>query len=323
MAPGVQSGPSIMAAVRRYAGLFSAAFSKWYAHNDQMLGAALAYYTVLSMAPLLMVVLAITGMAFGKAAAEGQIMGQLRSLIGADGAGVIQTVLKTASVPSQGVIASIVGFVVLLFSAAGVFNALRDSLNMIWEAKPATSGFWTTVRGEFLSFGMVLGIGFLLMVSLVLSAAIAAVGKFVGDLLPVPEAVLHAANFVGAFAVVTFLFAAIYRVLPATEIPWGDVWVGAAFTSLLFSLGKLAIGLYLGKASVGSAYGAAGSLVVFLVWIYYSAQVFYFGAEFTHVYANRHGSRSPGAQEPGAGAQAPGRASGEVSPGVTALKTPR
>jgi membrane protein len=272
--------------------MFPAAFSNWNAHNDQMLGAALAYYTVLSMAPLLVVVLAIAGMAFGKDAAQGQIMAELQSLIGPQGAKVIQIVVATASAPKTGTIASIAGFVVLLFSAAGVFNALRDSLNLIWEAKPPASGFWTTLRGEFLSFGMVLGIGFLLMVSLILSAAIAAVGKFVGNLLPVPEVALHAVNFVGTFAVVTFLFAAIYRILPAKEIPWEDVWIGAAFTSLLYSIGKLAIGLYLGKASVGSAYGAAGSLVVLLVWIYYSAQVFFLGAEFTHVYANSHGSRS-------------------------------
>ncbi len=311
MAPSVQSRSSMMTAVRKYEALFREAFSKWNAHNDQMLGAALAYYTVLSMAPLLMVVVSVAGVVFGRAAAEGQIMGQLQSLIGQNGAAVIQTVLKTASTPKTGVIASIVGFVVLLFSAAGVFNALRDSLNMIWETKPASTGFWTTVRREFLSFGMVLGIGFLLMVSLVLSAAIAAVGKFIGGLLPVPEAVLHAANFVVTFAVVTFLFAAIYRVLPATEIPWRDVWIGAAYTSLLYSLGKLAIGLYLGKASVGSAYGAAGSLVVLLVWTYYSAQVFYFGAEFTHAYANRHGSRSP-EPEVGAGVKQPDKAKREI-----------
>ena len=266
----------------------------WNAHHDQMLGAALAYYTVLSLAPLLVLSIAVVGLFFSRDAAQGQIMGELQGMIGPAGAKVIEGIVKSAGKPATGTMASIIGFVILFFGASGVFNALRDSLNMIWEVKPAKTGFVETIREEFLSFGLVVGIGFLLLVSLVLSAAIAALGTFVSGLLPVPEVLLHLANLVLTFIVATVLFAAIYRILPATEIPWSDVWIGSAVTSLLFSLGKLLIGIYIGKASVGNAYGAAGSLVVLLVWLYYSAQVFFFGAEFTHTFALRHGSRCGG-----------------------------
>src|SRR5579884_37583 len=269
-------------------------WDNWNAHHDQMLGAALAYYTILSLAPLLVLTIAVIGLFFNRAAAQGQITAQLQGLIGPAGAKTIETVITSASKPATGTIASIIGFLVLLYGASSVFNALRDSLNMIWDAKPAVTGWKETMREEFLSFGLVLGIGFLLLVSLVLSAGIAAIGTFIGGILPIPEFVLHLGNTLLTFAVVTVLFAAIYRILPATEIPWSDVWIGAAVTSLLYSIGKLLIGLYLGKASVGSAYGAAGSLVVMLVWIYYSAQVFFFGAEFTHVFALRHGSLCAG-----------------------------
>jgi membrane protein len=263
----------------------------WNAHHDQMLGAALAYYTVLSMAPLLVLSIAVIGLAFGRQAAQGQIVYQLQDLIGTQGAKVVQAMIQSASQPKSGSVASILGFLVLLYGASGVFNALRDALNMIWETQLKNTGWKDTIREEFLSFGLVLGIGFLLLVSLVLSAVIAGIGKYLGGLLPVPEAVLHIGNLLLTFIVVTLLFAAIYRILPATFIPWTDVWVGAAVTALLYAVGKFLIGIYLGKASVGTAYGAAGSIVVLLVWVYYSAQVFFFGAEFTHVFAMRHGSR--------------------------------
>ncbi|HZU25487.1 MAG TPA: YihY/virulence factor BrkB family protein [Bryobacteraceae bacterium] len=276
--------------------LASITWEHWNAHHDQMLGASLAYYTVLSLAPLLVLCIAIVGLVFSRDAAQGQIVTQLQGLIGVAGAKTIQTIIQSAGKPATGTVASILGFCILLFGASGVFNALRDSLNMIWEVKPAKTGFVETLREEFLSFGLVLGIGFLLLVSLMLSAAIAALGKFVGGILPVPEAVLHIGNVLLTFAVAILLFAAIYRILPATHIPWSDVWIGSTVTSFLYALGKLVIGIYLGKASVGSAYGAAGSLVVLLVWVYYSAQVFFFGAEFTHAFALRHGSRCAGKQ---------------------------
>jgi membrane protein len=266
--------------------------SDWMDHDAQTLGAAIAYFTVLSLAPLLIVALAIAGLVFGRDAARGAIISQLGGLVGSEGAQVIQTVLTKAQSPSSGIIASVLGIVTLLFGASGVFSALRNALNRIWDAKPKEGGFMATVRAQFLSFGMVLGIGFLLLVSLVLSAGLAAMGKYLGGILPVPPAVLEIINLLVTFAVVTLLFALIYRVLPSVSIPWSDVWIGAAVTALLFSLGKFCIGLYLGKASVGSAYGAAGSLIVLLVWVYYSAQIFLFGAEFTHVYSLERGSRA-------------------------------
>ncbi len=272
-------------------GVLNETWDNWNKHNAPKLGAALSYYTVFSIAPLLVVIVAIVGLALGKEAAQGQIMAQIQGTVGAEGAQAIQTVIRHADQPKAGVISTILGLITLFLGASGVFAELRDSLNRIWEVKtkPA-SGLWGMLRDRLLSFGMVLAIGFLLLVSLILSAAIAAAGKFVAGMLPIPEAVLHVVNLVFSFVVIAALFGMIYRFLPDDRIEWSDVAIGSAATSLLFTLGKFAIGLYLGKASVGSAYGAAGSLVVLLAWIYYSAQIFFFGAEFTHVYAIRHGS---------------------------------
>jgi membrane protein len=193
----------------------------------------------------------------------------------------------------------LVGIVVLLFGASGVFVELRDSLNLVWGVKAhGSSGLSGMVKDRLSAFALVLGIGFLLTVSLLLSAAIAAAEKFFNGFMPVPSPVLHLANLLFSFVTITVLFALLYKVVPDVHIEWRDVWIGAAVTSLLFSVGKLLIGLYLGKASVGSAYGAAGSLVVFLVWVYYSAQIFLLGAEFTHIFAQEHGSHSPASKEP-------------------------
>jgi membrane protein len=188
-------------------------------------------------------------------------------------------------------VATVVGFVVLLVGASGVFGELRDSLNLVWRVKPASQGgLMGMIKYRFFSFAMVLGVGFLLLVSLIVSATIAAAGKFFQQYLPISEGMLHLASSLAGFAIVTLLFALLYKLVPDVHVEWSDVWIGAAVTSLLFSVGKFLIGLYLGKASVGSAYGAAGSLVVFLVWVYYSAQIFLLGAEFTHMFAERHGS---------------------------------
>jgi membrane protein len=277
--------------------------SSWNDINAPRLGAALAYYSMLSMAPLLVVSMAIAGLVFGQKAAEDQIAYQVQSLVGAQGGEALQTLLANAGRPSQGFAAAVVGFVVLLFGASGVFGELRDSLNLIWDVPTMSSGgLLGLIKYRFVSFAMVLGVGFLLLVSLVLSAAIAAAGKFFSQYLPVPEIVLHTGNLIFSFLVVTILFALLYKVVPDVRIEWRDVWIGAAVTSLLFSIGKFLIGLYLGKASVGSAYGAAGSIVVFIVWMYYSAQIFFLGAQFTHVFAERHGSRARGHAE---GAEAP------------------
>lgn len=270
--------------------LFEQTLSEWNNHDAPTQGAALAYYTVLSLAPLLVVAVSIAGMVYGEKAASGELLYQVRGLVGPGAAEVIQSILANAKSPAKGVVASGIGILTLLFGASGVFKALRDSLNRIWGVKLAgRRGILATVLHEFSTFGMVLGIGFLLLVSLVISAAVAVVGNFLHG--RTPGAFLQAFNMVVSLIVITLLFALIYRLVPSTRIPWSDVWVGAFVTAVLFTTGKYLIGLYLGKASVGSSYGAAGSLVALLVWVYYSAQIFLFGAEFTHVYAKTQGSR--------------------------------
>jgi membrane protein len=267
--------------------------SSWNEINAPRLGAALAFYTMLSIAPLLVVCIGIAGAIFGQEAAQDRIAWQIQNVVGYQGGQVIQALLKHADKPASGILAAVVGFFMLLFGASGVFGELRDSLDLVWGVKgPQGSGIKGLIKYRFASFAMVLGIGFLLLVSLVLSAAIAAAGKLFSGYLPAPELVLHLGTIVFTFLTVTILFALLYKVVPDVHIEWRDVWIGAAVTSILFSVGKFLIGLYLGKASVGSAYGAAGSLVVFMVWVYYSAQIFFLGAQFTKVFAERHGSRA-------------------------------
>lgn len=266
-------------------------YSRWNEHEAPRLGAALAFYSMLSLAPLLVLVIAIAALAFGHDAAQHQIMYEMQDLVGSDGAKGIQSLIENAQKPASGIAASLLGIVTLLFGASGVFGELRSSLNKIWEAKrTASSGIVGMLRERFFSFGMVLAIGFLLLISLVVTAALAAVEKFFGGYLPIPGPVLHGLNFLISFAVIAFLFALIFKFVPDVKIAWNDVWVGAVATALLFTIGKFLIGLYLGKASVGSAYGAAGSLIVVIVWIYYSAQIFLFGAQFTEIYAHEQGS---------------------------------
>jgi membrane protein len=217
--------------------------------------------------------------------------------VGRQGGAVIQNLLLDSSRTASGIVWAVVGVFMLLFGASGVFGELRDSLNLVWGVKATGGGLRGMVRYRFVSFAMVVGIGFLLIVSLLVSTAIAAAGKFFEHFLPAPEALLHVGSTLISFLAVTVLFALLYKVVPDVHIEWQDVWIGAAVTSLLFSIGKFLIGLYLGKASVGSAYGAAGSLVVFLVWVYYSAQIFFLGAQFTHIFAERRGSRAQARSE--------------------------
>ena len=266
--------------------------SEWLEDRASRLGAGLAYYTAVSLAPLLIILIAIAGFVLGRQAVEGQVVAQIQGLVGKTGAEAIQAMIASASQPKAGIIATVVSIATLLFGASGVFGALQDALNTIWEVTPKPGrGMMGMLRNRFVSFTMLLGVGFLLLVALVLSAGLAALGKFLGGLLPIPEAVLQAMNFVISFGVITLLFALIYKILPDAEIRWSDVWTGAAVTALLFTIGKFVLGLYLGKSSAGSAYGAAGSLIVVLLWVYYSAQILFFGAEFTQVYANTYGSR--------------------------------
>ena len=264
--------------------------TEWNDDDASRLAASLAFYTLLSLAPLLIIVVAIAGLALGAEAARGQIAAELSGFVGYEAAKGIQAVLASAKSPAGGTIGTIVGGVVLFVGASGVFGELQFALNRIWEvrAKPGR-GIMGEVKDRFFSFTMVLGVAFLLLVSLVLSAALSAVGRSFTGFLPGGEAVWQVLNFIFSFAMVTVLFALIYKYVPDVEIRWTDVWFGATVTALLFTIGKSLLGVYLGKASFDSSYGAAGSLVVLVVWVYYSAQILFLGAEFTQVQAKHRG----------------------------------
>ncbi len=271
--------------------LLKEAYGDWSEDKASRLAAALAYYTAFSVAPLLLITIAVAGLVFGREAAQGRILGQLEGLMG-PAAGAIETSVANSQDTGAGTLSAIIGLATLIWSASSLFGQLQESLNTIWEVAPdPNAGIIATLTRRFLSMTRVLGVGFVLLVSLVVTAGVAAVGNFFGSLLPGGAFFWQVVNVVLSFAVVTLLFAAIYKVLPDVTIAWSDVWIGSAVTALLFTVGKLLIGLYLGHASVGSTFGAAGSLLVFLVWVYYSAQILFFGAEFTQVYARRYGSR--------------------------------
>jgi membrane protein len=262
----------------------------WNDDDASRLAASLAFYTLLSLAPLLIIVVAIAGMALGPEAARGQIATELGQLVGSQAAKGIEAVLASARSPTGGTIGTIIGAVVLFIGASGVFGELQYALNHIWEVKAKTGrGIWGEVKDRFFSFTMVLGVAFLLLVSLVLSAALSAMGRTFTSVLPGGELLWQGVNFAFSFCLITGLFALIFRYVPDVEIRWSDVWVGAAMTALLFTIGKSLLGVYLGKASFNSSYGAAGSLVVLVVWVYYSAQILFLGAEFTQVQARRSG----------------------------------
>jgi membrane protein len=271
-------------------------FREWREDGANRLAAALSYYTTFSLAPLLVLIIAIAGLAGGREAAQTQTMAQVEELLGFEGREFVEGMIESASEPETGIAATFIGAVTLLFGALGVFGELQNSLNTIWEVKPRPAKNWVDGVRRFiikrlLSFTMVLGIGFLLLASLVVSAVVSAFGEYIGGRWPMADFWLALINFIISFIVITFLFAMIFKFLPEIKIAWKDVWLGAAVTSALFSLGKFLIGLYLGRSTVGSTFGAAGSLAILLIWIYYSAQILFFGAEFTQVYANRYGSR--------------------------------
>ena len=267
-------------------------YHDWSDDKASRLAAALAFYTILSLAPILIIVIDIAGFAFGELAVREEIAYAMQSLVGQDGASAIKMVMEHAAMPGHSTLAEILGLIILLFGAAEVFIQLKDSLNDIWGVLPKfEGGILATIREYFFSLSMVVGIGFLLLVSLVVDAALSAFGTLVGTLIPDNEIFLRAVNFLASFVVITLLFALIYKVVPDARVAWSDVWIGAAFTTLLFIIGKFLIGLYLGYSAEGAAYGAAGSMVILMLWIYYSAQIFLMGAEFTQVYAERFGSR--------------------------------
>jgi membrane protein len=265
------------------------AAADWVEDKATQMGAALAFYSVLSLAPLVVIALGIVSLFFDADAAGAQFMTQIQSMVGEEGAKAIGGMLASAENQEQrGGIAAVLGIATLLFGASGVFGQLQEAMNTIWDVPPKTgAGIWGMIRSRFLSFAMVLGTGFLLLVSLLLSAFIAGFGQQVGRWWPGLEAISHLANEAATFLVITLLFAMMFKLLPDAKVAWRDVWLGAVLTAILFTVGKLLIGLYLGKSAVGSSYGAAGSLVILLVWIYYSSQILFFGAELTHAMAEQ------------------------------------
>ena len=254
-------------------------------------GAAIAFYTVTSIAPILLIVVAVAGLVFGREAAQGAITAQLGGLMGQQTADVLQSAVASAGEKSSGVLATIIGIVTLIATASGVFGEMQSALNAIWKAKPEGTTVSRLIRARAASLGLVAALGFLLIVSLVVSAGLTAFGNYLDSILPFGKVILSASNTVISVALISVLFAAIYKILPDRHLEWRDVIVGAVVTAILFTIGKSLIGWYIGSSAVASTYGAAGGLIVLLLWVYYSAQIFLLGAEFTKVYANRHGSK--------------------------------
>lgn len=270
---------------------FRSAAEKWNEDNVSMMSGSLAYSTVFSIAPLLIIVIAISGFIFGVQASQGQIFTAIQKLVGTDGARAIQAIVRnSAQKPHAGLFATFLSLLTLLIGASNAFQQLQQSLNTIWRVRiKPTYGIWAMIRQRLLSFSMILVIAFLLLVSLILTAVISALGEFLGSKLPGGEAFWHGLNSGVSFLIATLLFAAIYKILPDVKLRWKDVWMGALVTSVLFTLGKFLIGVYLGHSSITSTYGAFGSLVVILVWVYFSSAILFYGAEFTWVYATREG----------------------------------
>ena len=299
--------------------LLKHAAMSWSEDYAPSMGAALSYYTLFSIAPLLMVVIAVAGLAFGDQAARGEISSQLEQLMGGQGARAVEDLLQAADKPREGAIATAIGVAMLLLGATTVFGELQNSLDRIWRApaRASSRGWLSLLRTRLLSFGMVLGVAFLLMVSLVLSAALSALGGLWA--FPGWEPLAHALDAALSFGLTTLLFALIYKLIPRVHVAWRDVWIGAGVTAALFAVGKLLIGLYIGKSALASSFGAAGSLVVMMVWVYYSAQIFLLGAEFTWVYAHEHGSRRAGTVRSGEAAQGRGMATNPYAPPAAPL----
>jgi membrane protein len=279
--------------VKGIAGLFKTAAVQWVDDYAQSMGAALAFYTMFSIAPLLLIVISIVGIVFGEDAVRGAIFGQLQALLGEPGALAVQELLDSAGRPIGSATATLFGVAFLFVAATSVFAELQDALNRIWRVpqRAPTSGLWTMVRNRMLSFGMILGIGFLLTVSLAFSAGLAALSRWLDPLATGWATVANAIEIALGFALSTAVFALIYKTMPKVRIHWKDVWIGAGVTSIFFSAGKFLIGAYIGRSDVSSAFGAAASLIVVLLWVYYSAQIFLYGAEFTWVYSHQYGSR--------------------------------
>lgn len=279
--------------LKKFWELLKETFEEWKEDKVSRLAAALSYYTIFSLPGLLLIVVAVAGFFLGQESVRQDLMGQVASVLGEDGAEAIGTMLSNAGWDEDaGIVAVVIGVVTVILAATGAFTQLQEALNTVWEVAPAPgAGIVHTLRKRILSFSLILGIAFLLLVSLVVSAALAGLGNFLESLFPGAAWLIQILNVVISFAVITLLFAMMYKYMPDAEIAWKDVLVGAALTTLLFTVGKFVLGLYLGRSGATSAYGAAGSLVLILLWVYYSAQIFLFGAEFTQVYARKYGSR--------------------------------
>lgn len=263
----------------------------WVEHRASSKGAALAFYTLFSMTPILMLAIAIVGFFFGTEAAQGEIIGQIRGLVGPNGAEAIQALIAAARNPTSGLVATLTALVLLFVGATSVFSELKDSLDEMWGVAPhPQSALAGLIKARFLSFSLVLVLAFLLLISLVISAALAVLEKYVSGIWSNSVWLLSVLSSVVTYSAIASLFAVIYKMLPEAPLSWRDVWIGAVFTALFFILGKYLIGLYLGNSGVASSFGAAGSLIALLLWVYYSAQIFFFGAEFTRQYALWYGS---------------------------------
>ncbi len=306
--------------LRQIGSLAKETFSSWSADYAPSMGAALAYYTLFSIAPLLLIVIAVAGLVFGEDVARQETFDQLRNLMGEQGATAVQGLLRSVSQPREGIIATIIGIVVMLVGATTVFSELQNSLDRIFRAPPLQySGVWHMLRSRLSGLGMILGIGILLMLSLIASAALSVLGAWFAPAFGSWALVGQIANFLISMALITLMFALIYKAMPRVHIRWRDVWIGAAVTALLFTIGKTLLGLYIGKTGFASGYGAAGSLVVMMFWMYYSAQIFLLGAEFSSLYAHTYGSRR-GLERPAApmsaAAPAPGEPAAAAAPVV-------
>jgi membrane protein len=274
--------------------LFKTTIENWIAHKDARQGAALAYYSVFSIGPLMVIAIGIAGLAFGEEAARGEVQGQLSTMLGQNAANAIDGMLAGANKPQQGILATAIGFAVLLFSALGVVVQLKDAFNTVWEVDEKNiSGFWQFVRTYLISMAMVFGLGFLFLISLAFTTGLSAAQQLLGGQLP--QSALQGGGSLISFAAITAMFGLMFKWLPDTDVEWRDVWLGAAITAALFELGKFLIGFYVGKLALASTYGAAASLVILLIWVYYSAQILLLGAEFTHCYASRNRRREPAA----------------------------
>jgi membrane protein len=280
--------------------IFKDTYTEWSGDKGPRLGAALAYYAVFSLAPILVIFLSIAGLLFGQKAAQVKVTHTVQAFIGKQGAAGIAILMRSAHTRFTGILAGGLSVLALLVGATGVFSELKDALNTIWEVKPQSAGtVWQFIRARLLGFEVVVGVGILLLISALLSTALNLVEKYVSNLLPLPHLGMDAIDIAVSLVVIMLLFGLIFKVLPDAEISWRDVWVGSLMTAVLFVIGQWLLSLYIGRSASASAYGVAGSVMILIIWLYYSAQILYFGAEFTYVYANRYGSRmvpKPGAE---------------------------